>query len=117
MTRVVRRVQLWSVFKLALFGSLIFYVICMLSVALLWSIAMSTGQIHHIERFMRDIGFNDWTFDGPVLFLAALNIGAVCTVLTSVMATVSAAIMNLVSELTGGIRFTVIEALDEDDDD
>ena len=115
-TRVVRRVQLWSVFKVALFGSLICYVIFLIAVALGWSIANSTGQVHHIEKFMRDIGFDNWSFEGPKLFKAAVFLGAVGVVAGSVLVTLAAAITNLISELTGGIRFTVLEVAEDDDE-
>ena len=111
----MRRVQLWSVFKVALLGSLVFYAIFLLSVALGWSLANSTGQVHRIEKFMRDIGFDNWSFQGPVLFKGSVLLGAVCTVATSILITLSAAIMNLISELTGGIRLTVIEVDPLDD--
>src|SRR5438309_1830581 len=58
--RVVRRVQLWSVFKVALLSFLVFYGIALLSAAAVWSLANSTGQVHHVEKFMRDIGFDNW---------------------------------------------------------
>lgn len=115
-TRIVRRVQLWSVFKVALFGSLVFYAIFLLSVATGWSLANSTGQVHHIEKFMRDIGFDNWSFDGPVLFKGSVLLGAVVTVAASVLITLAAAIVNLISELTGGIRLVVLE-VDESEDD
>lgn len=114
--RIVRRVQLWSVFKIALIGSVLFFAVCMLALTVLWSLAASTGQIHHIEKFMRDIGFDDWTFDAGVLFPAALAIGAISAIASTVLITLAAAVMNLVSELTGGLRFTVIETLDTDHD-
>lgn len=112
-TRVVRRVQLWSVFKVAVFGTIIFYAIFLLAVALGWALANSTGQVHHIEKFMRDIGFDNWSFDGPQLFRVAALVGAVGVVAGSVLITLSAAIINLISELTGGIRFTVLEVDDD----
>lgn len=115
-TRVVRRVQLWSVFKLVLFASLVCYAIFLLAVAVGWSLANSTGQVHHIEKFMRDIGFDNWSFEGPKLFKASVFAGAVWVVAGTIMATLAAAIMNVISELTGGIRFTVLE-VDEDDGD
>ncbi len=107
--------QLWSVFKIALLGSLVFYAVFLVSVALGWSLANSTGQVHHIEKFMRDIGFDNWSFQGPVLFKGSVLLGAVITVAVSIFITLSAAIMNLISELTGGIRLTVIEVDPLDD--
>ena len=87
--RVVRRVQLWSVFKVALLSFLVFYGITLLAAAAVWSLANSTGQVHHIEKFMRDIGFDNWTFDGGRLFSATAFIGAVLVVLASVFATLA----------------------------
>lgn len=115
--RVVRRVQLWSVFKVALLASAGCYVICLIAVAILWSLASTTGQVHHIEKFMREIGFNNWTFKGGQLFQGVVLIGAVGLVVTSAMVTVWAALVNVVSELTGGIRFVVIEAGPEPEDE
>lgn len=105
----MRRVQIWSVFKVALLGGLVFYVIGLLSLALLWSIATSAGQIHHLEKFMRDVGFENWSFNGVKLFEMAALVGAVAALAGSVLITLAGAVMNLISELTGGIRFTVIE--------
>jgi len=107
--RVVRRVQLWSVFKVALLSFLVFYGITLLAAAAVWSLANSTGQVHHMEKFMRDIGFDNWTFDGGRLFSATAFAGAVLVVLFSVLTTLAGALLNLISELTGGIRFIVIE--------
>jgi hypothetical protein len=107
--RVVRRVQLWSVFKVALLSFLVFYVITLLAAAAVWSLANSTGQVHHLEKFMRDIGFDNWTFNGGRLFSATAFSGAVLVVAASVFTTLAAALLNLISELTGGIRFIVIE--------
>lgn len=120
MVRVVRHVQLWSVFKVALLGGLVFYAIFLGFVALGWSLANSTGQVHHIEHFMRQIGFENWSFNGPHLFDAAALVGAVWLVVGSILITLGAAIVNLIAEATGGLRFVVIEVdepLDEDDED
>ena len=104
-------------FKVALLASVACYIICLIAVAILWSLASTTGQVHHIEKFMREIGFNNWTFNGGELFQGVMLIGAVGLVVTSVMVTVWAALVNVVSELTGGIRFVVIEAGLEPEDD
>ena len=114
--RIVRHVQLWSVFKVALLGGLVFYAIFLLATGLGWSLANATGQVHRIEQFMRQIGFDNWSFDGPQLFRAAALLGALLLCVGSVLITLAAALVNLIAEATGGIRFTVIE-LDESDDD
>lgn len=115
--RIVRHVQLWSVFKVALLGGLVLYAIFLIATGVAWSLANSTGQIHHIEQFMRQIGFDNWSFDGPRLFRAAALAGAVLLTAGSVMITLAAAIVNLIAEATGGIRITVIETDETDDDE
>ncbi len=115
--RIVRHVQLWSVFKVALLGGLVFYVIFLITVGLGWSLANATGQVHHVERFMRQIGFDNWSFDGPQLFRGAALIGALLLAAGSVLITLGAAIVNLIAEATGGIRFTIIETDETDDDE
>lgn len=113
----MRHVQLWSVFKVALLGGLVFYAIFLIATGVAWSLANATGQVHHIEQFMRQIGFDNWSFNGPALFRASALAGAVFLVAGSVMLTLGAAIVNLIAEATGGIRFTVIEVDGITDDD
>lgn len=115
--RIVRHVQLWSVFKVVLLGGLVFYAIFLIATGIGWSLANTTGQVHHVEQFMRQIGFDNWSFNGPQLFRGAALLGALLLAAGSVLVTLAAAIMNLIAEATGGIRFTVIETDETDDDD
>lgn len=117
MVRIVRHVQLWSVFKVALLAGLVFYAVFLITVGIAWSLANAAGQVHHIEQFMRQIGFDSWSFNGPALFRAAALIGAITLTVGSVLVTLTAAIVNLIAEVTGGIRFTVIESDESDGDD
>lgn len=104
-------------FKVALLGGLVLYGIFLLAVAVGWSLANATGQVHHIEKFMRDIGFDNWSFNGPQLFRGATLGGAVLLGAGSVFITLWAAVVNLIAELTGGLRFTVIETDETDEDE
>lgn len=115
-TRILRHVQLWSVFKVALLGGLVLYGIFLISIVVVWSMVNAAGQVENFETFMRDIGFENWTLDGAQLFRAAAIIGAVGLAVSSVLLTLWAAVINLIAELTGGLRFTVIEPEDDDED-
>lgn len=115
--RIVRHVQLWSVFKVALLGGLVFYAIFLIATGIGWSLANATGQVHHVEQFMRQIGFDNWSFNGAQLFRGVALLGALLLTLGSVLITLGAAIVNLIAEATGGIRFTVIETEETDDDE
>ena len=52
-TRVVRHVDPWSVFKVAAAFSIVAYAIALIAGVLLWNVAYATGTIDNIERGMR----------------------------------------------------------------
>lgn len=111
--RVVRRIDLWSVLKVALIFNTIMLGICLGAVAVLWGLASTTGLVDDLEGFLRDSGFEDFRFDGDRMFTQVAFIGAVLTLATTVLLVLAAALLNLISEMTGGIRFTVIEEVTE----
>jgi hypothetical protein len=102
-------VELWSVFRLSALALLALYVITLGAFALLWWIASNTGTVHNIEKFLRDVGFKNFHFDGPQLMGGVAAIGAVLVLAGSLLATVTAALFNVLSEMTGGVGVVVIE--------
>jgi len=56
-TRVVRHVDPWSVFKIALMAHLLVYVILLVAGVLLWNVANATGTVDNVERFFESFGF------------------------------------------------------------
>jgi len=111
--RVIRRVDVWSVFKV----SFIFYV-CVLAVLLiagtvLWNVARASGVINQIEKLVRSL-FALTSFQLhplTVLAWAAAILGAVCLIgiLFNVLATV---LYNLISDVIGGIQVIVVDDQD-----
>lgn len=93
-----------------MFVYLAVYLLGLLTFVLLWWIASSTGTTGNIESFLRDVGFKNFHFNGPELFLGAALIGIVLALTATLLSTVVAAMVNLVSELTGGIQLVVIES-------
>lgn len=110
-TRIVRRVELWSVLKIGLVFNTIMLGVTLGAVALLWGLANTTGLIDDFEGFLQDAGFEDFRFQGAQMFQQVAFIGAVGALATTIFMVLSAALLNLISELTGGIRFTVIEEI------
>lgn len=106
----MRRVELWTVFRLAICLYLALYAVVLLALALLWWIAESTGTTGNIESFLRDVGFKNFTFNGPELLLGAALGGLVLVVAATLLTVVLVALVNLISELTGGVRLIVIES-------
>ena len=107
--RVVRRIDLWSVLKLAIVLYTCLYVAVLATLALLWGLAYSSGQIEKVESFMADVGMDNYRFYGDQMWRACAMIGAVGVLTATVLTVLTAALVNVISEMTGGIRLVVIE--------
>jgi hypothetical protein len=109
-TRIVRRVDAWSVFKVALVFWTVAYVVVLVAGVLLWNLADTTGTISNVEGFVKELfALDSFELQGDVVFRASLWLGAIVA-LAGTAATVTAAILfNLITDLVGGIRITVLE--------
>jgi hypothetical protein len=107
--RIVRRVELWSVLKLALIFFVCMYVVGLATMAVLWGFANSAGLVDNFESFANEVGWENWQFDGEQMFTQVAVIGAVLVVAATLMTVLATALLNVISELTGGIRLVVIE--------
>lgn len=108
--RVVRHLDIWSVAKVAAVFALCGYLVAMISGYLLWQAADRVGTIEGIEGFFEDAGGYD-TFEilGDVVFTSAAIAGVLLAGLGVFAAILGALLFNLISDLTGGIRMTVID--------
>jgi hypothetical protein len=108
--RIVRRVDAWSVFKIALVFWAVTLVILLVAGLLLWNLAESTGTLTNIEGFVKELfGLETFEFDGSKVFRASWMIGAVLVVAMTAMTVTMAVLFNLISDLLGGVRVTVLE--------
>ena len=107
--RVVRRVELWSVLKLSLVLYTCLYAAVLATLALIWGLAYSSGQIENLQEFLADVGLENYRFYGDQMFRACAAIGAVGVLAGTVVTVLTAALVNIISETTGGIRLVVIE--------
>jgi hypothetical protein len=108
--RTIRHIDPWSVFKVGVIFCLCLYAALLLSVSLLWRAADSAGLLDNIESFFVDIGlFDDFEFKGDVMFRAAAIGGLVLAVASAAALVLMTVIFNLISDLMGGIRVSVIE--------
>jgi len=108
-TRIIRRIDLWSVLKLALVLYTCMYIATMVSFAVVWGVAYSTGTIDKLQSFLGDVGLDNFRFYGNQMFRAAAAIGAVLVLAGTLVTVLTVALVNLISEMTGGIRVIVIE--------
>lgn len=107
--RVVRRIDLWSVLKLALVVYTCAYLATLVTLAGAWGLLYSSGQVDKLESFLGDVGLENFTFYGNQMFQATAAIGAVGVIAATVITVLATALVNLISEMTGGIRVVVIE--------
>jgi hypothetical protein len=108
--RVIRRVDAWSVLKVAFLFYLCIYVVSLVASLLLWSAATNADVIDKIESFVEDLGaYETWQFEPDQLFRGVLYGGAVLAVLATGLTALGAVLFNLISDLVGGIRITMIE--------
>jgi hypothetical protein len=108
--RTIRHIDPWSVFKVGIVFCLCMYGALLLSVTLLWNAAEGSGLLDNIESFFVEIGlFDDFEFKGDVMFRAAAIGGLVLAVAAAAALVLMTVIFNLISDLMGGIRVSVIE--------
>ena len=109
-TRIVRRVDAWGVFKISVVFYVILYIILLVAGVLLWNLANTTGTVANVEGFARDLfGLKTFEFDGEKLFRASWVLGAILVVAGTGLNVTLAVLFNLISDLMGGVRVTVLE--------
>jgi hypothetical protein len=108
-TRVLRHIDPWSTFKVALLFSAVGYVVALTSGVLLWRVADSTGTLDNVERWFTQFGWETFELKGSEIFHNAWIIGLFGVVASTGAAVLLVTLFNLVSDIVGGIRMTVLE--------
>ena len=108
-TRVVRHVDTWSVFKVALVFNVFFYAVAMVAGVLLWQVAYATGTVDNVEKFFEGFGWESFKFNGGQIFHNAWIAGLFVAVGLTGLAVLLATLFNLITDLVGGIRLSVLE--------
>jgi hypothetical protein len=108
-TRVVRHVDTWSVFKVALVFNVFFYAVALVAGVLLWQVAYATGTIDNVEKFFEGFGWETFNFNGGQIFHNAWIAGLFIAVGLTGLAVLLATLFNLITDLVGGIRLSVLE--------
>ncbi len=108
-TRVVRHVDPWSVFKIAVVANLVLYLIVLTAGVLLWNVAYATGTVDNVERFFESFGWSSFEFNGGEIYHNAWIGGLFVVIGLTGLAVLLATLFNLITDLVGGMRFTVLE--------
>ncbi|MEY4371979.1 MAG: hypothetical protein RL219_748 [Actinomycetota bacterium] len=108
-SRVLRAIDAWSVFKISLIFYLAMYIVCLVAGVLLWNVAYSTGTIDNISSFFESFGWKSFEFKGGEIYHNAWILGLLLVVGLTGMNVVLATLYNLIADLMGGVRVTVLE--------
>jgi len=108
-SRVIRSIDAWSVFKVSVVFYMAMYVVFLLAGVLLWNVAYSTGTIDNVSGFFESFGWKSFEFRGGEIYHNAWIIGLFVVAGLTGMNVVLATLYNLITDLVGGIRITMLE--------
>ena len=109
-SRVVRRVDAWSVLKVSVIFYALTFLVLLVAGVLLWNLAQSTGTVANIEGFIRELfSLKNFKIDGRRVYRASWPIGVFLVVAGTGVNVTAAVMFNLITDLVGGVRVTVLE--------
>jgi hypothetical protein len=76
---------------------------------LLWNVAYATGTVDNVERFFESFGWSSFEFNGGEIYHNAWIGGIFVVIGLTGLAVLLATLFNLITDLVGGMRFTVLE--------
>lgn len=110
--RVIRHIEPFSVLKVSVVFYLCLWLILMFAGLVLWSIAETSGTLETIEELVESLfqlnPENDF-WQGGTLFRRYAQLGLILSFAGICFNVLLAVLYNLISDLMGGIRLTVIE--------
>ena len=108
--RVVRHIDPWSVLTFSVLFHMCVFAALLLASVLVWNVAEAAGTIENIEDFILELGdYESFEINGEAIFRAGVAIAGILTLASSVLMVLLTVVFNLLSDLIGGIRVTVIE--------
>ena len=109
-TRVIRRIDPWSVVKVSAVLYLCLWLVITVAGVILWQVARATGTLDNLQDFLATALADDsFTIEGGRVLLSTLLGGVVLVFAGTGLTVLLAVLFNLVSELTGGLRMSVVE--------
>jgi len=107
---VLRHISPWGVLKVSVLLSICLWIVLLMASVILWTVGRDAGLLGNLESFWAEAtGKDSVSWDGEVLFRSASMAGGVLAVAGVGFAVLFAVLFNLICDLTGGIRLTVIE--------
>ncbi len=108
--RVFRHIEPWSALKVGLIFYTCIWGLSTIAVRILWNTAEDAGTIEKVESFIEDLfALEVFEFDSDQILKIFFLGGLIMVVGGTAITVVLVVLFNLISDLTGGIRFTMIE--------
>ncbi len=108
--RLVRHVEPWSVLKVSLIFYFCAWAIMLFVGVTLWNLAVNSGLVDNVENFVVELfALESFTINADQIFRIAAVGGLVLVLAGSGFTVLAAVLFNLISDVTGGVRFTVVE--------
>lgn len=108
-TRTIRDIDTWSIFKVGLVFHAALYVVMLVTGVLLWNVGSATGTIDNAEQFLESFGWDSFAFKGAEMFRSFAVLGLFGIALGTGLWVLGSVVFNLITELVGGVRVTVLE--------
>ncbi len=110
MRRLVRHVEPWSVLKVSLILYSCGWAVSLFVGVTLWNLAVASDLVANVENFVTELGaLESFKINGDQIFRIAAVGGLVLVVALTGLTVLAAVLFNLISDITGGIRVTVVE--------
>ncbi len=108
--RIVRHIEPWSVLKISTIFFLCMWVIFMIAGVMLWGAAAQAGIIEKVENFVTELfALDDFAINADLIFRKVALLGFVLVIAGIAFTVLMSVLFNLISDLMGGLRVTVIE--------
>ena len=108
--RLVRHVEPWSVLKVSLILYFCAWAIMLFVGVTLWNLAVNSGLVGDVEGFVVELfALESFKINADQIFRIAAVGGLVLVLAASGLTVLGAVLFNLISDITGGVRLTVVE--------
>ena len=108
--RIVRHIEVWSVLKVSILFYACLWAVFLIAGFMIWGVAESSGTVGKLETLITELfALDTFTFDGRQIFRGYALGGLVLAIAGSTLNVLMCLLFNLISDLTGGIRITMVE--------
>ena len=108
--RIIRHIEVWSVLKISILFWACLWAIFLIAGFIVWGVAESSGTVGKLESLITELfALDTFDFDGRQIFKGYALGGLVLAIAGSTINVLMCLLFNLISDLTGGLRITMVE--------